>query len=378
MKNEYTKTKNMPRIFHTVAAWYERYERSIASVSLIGGFIFDFLFLTHIDRPFENVVILLHLFAAAGGILFLNALENKTIKTKLSETASLRLHFWSIIVIQFMFGGLLSKYLVFYFRSGSLATSWPFLLILFVAFFLNERMRRHYERLDFQISFLFLSTYAFAIYYLPVLAGRIGNDIFILAGLISLAATAIFIVLLVVITRERFARGRTMLYVSVGGLFVLINALYFTNLIPPIPVSLKTAGMYYSVKRTANADYAVTRKPSSLADYFRLYEPIDIANDQPIYAFTSVFSPASFRMNLIHEWQRYDETKGKWVTASIVPLPTAGGRDGGFRTYSLKTSHSAGKWRVNVKTAEGKTLGRIRFMVNITDAIPSLETQIVT
>ena len=44
-------------------------------------------------------------------------------------------------LLQLFFGGLLSTLLVFYFRSGSLSASWPFLLVLGVAFAANESLR---------------------------------------------------------------------------------------------------------------------------------------------------------------------------------------------------------------------------------------------
>ena len=40
-----------------------------------------------------------------------------------------------------------------------------------------------------------------------------------------------------------------------------------------------------------------------------------------------------------------------------------GGRDGGYRGYSIKNDVTAGKWRVNVKTGDGKLIGRVGFTV---------------
>ena len=107
--------------------------------------------------------------------------------------------------MQFFFGGILSVYLVFYFRSGTIATSWPFLLILALAFIANESLKRHYARLSFQIALLFLAFYSFAIYLMPILLHEISARVFLISGAVSLTAIGIIIIILAVFSRERFA-----------------------------------------------------------------------------------------------------------------------------------------------------------------------------
>ena len=40
-----------------------------------------------------------------------------------------------------------------------------------------------------------------------------------------------------------------------------------------------------------------------------------------------------------------------------------GGRDGGYRGYSVKGNPQAGDWRVDIETIDGRLVGRIRFTV---------------
>ena len=47
------------------------------------------------------------------------------------------------------------------------------------------------------------------------------------------------------------------------------------------------------------------------------------------------------------------------MTDTTVNLSVAGGRDGGYRTYSIMQNLAAGKWRVNVTTPSGQLIGRI-------------------
>src|SRR5271157_4957471 len=133
-------------------SWYGRYERPLSSFSLIGGFIFDALALRRVDLFRDNVWVLGHLAIVTVCAVWINLLDNAADEGGVRPEANPhKLHFWLVNVMQFFFGGILSTYLVFYFRSGSLAASWPFLLILALAFVANESLKRHYARLAFQV-----------------------------------------------------------------------------------------------------------------------------------------------------------------------------------------------------------------------------------
>jgi len=74
-----------------------------------------------------------------------------------------------------------------------------------------------------------------------------------------------------------------------------------------------------------------------------------------------VFAPSNFTTSILHDWQYYDNTKRQWVSASKTMLTITGGRDNGFRTYSIKDFIFPGKWRVNVETPRGQLIGRLNF-----------------
>ena len=55
------------------------------------------------------------------------------------------------------------------------------------------------------------------------------------------------------------------------------------------------------------------------------------------------------------------------VSTVSLPTPVQGGRLGGFRTYSRKSDFPAdarGRWSVDVVTAAGQLVGRVRFRVD--------------
>ncbi len=269
-------------------------------------------------------------------------------------------HFWLVNILQFFFGGILSTYLVFYFRSSDIAVSWPFLLILGLCFWANESLKRQFVRLAFQISIFFLSILCFAIYLVPILAHHIGRDMFLFAGVMSLLFIGLFLLLVRITAKKEFEQSKKIVYLSIGGIFILVNALYFSGLIPPLPLSLKDAGVYYGIKRSGDGQY-VALAPAKGNSWFNLYPAFYRRAGQPVYVYTAVFSPEEFNMNVIHEWQNWQAENKQWTTVNRINLPVVGGRDGGFRTYSLKTLIQPGRWRVNVLTEEGQLVGRVRF-----------------
>lgn len=351
---------------------YEKFERPISSLSFVFGFIVDSLTLKRVDTLRDNLWVAFLLFIA-GLFIALTHIQEREIG---DEKDPSKRHFWYVNIIQFAFGGLLSTFLVFYFRSADLFSTWPFILLIVLAVAANEYFKNHYVRFSFQISFFFLSVYAFAIFLVPVLLRKIGAWVFIFSGTISLALIALFILILYRFIKDELVKSKKMIFSSVVGIFLIINFLYFTNLIPPIPLSLKDAGIYYSVQKDAAGNYRVTHEAYDWKKYFKLYPEFKQTIGSPIYAYSAIFSPKELNVTILHEWQHYDTKQGKWVTERTISLPVIGGREGGFRTYSSRSNLAAGKWRVAIKTSQGQTIGHVRFNNVITATTPTLVTEI--
>jgi hypothetical protein len=82
-----------------------------------------------------------------------------------------------------------------------------------------------------------------------------------------------------------------------------------------------------------------------------------------LVAFTPVAAPAGLRQPIEHRWRH----EGRVVTTVRLATPITGGRPGGFRTYSRKTDFppgAPGRWSVDVVTASGQLIGRLRFRVD--------------
>ena len=345
--------------FDKTRGWYGRFERPISSLSLIAGFVFDALTLKRVDMLWENIWVLAHLIIVG---IFITLIHLKKIERG-DEKNPNKAHFWFINILQFFFGGLLSTFLVFYFRSADIFVTWPFILLLAVAFIANESLKRHYIRFSFQVSLFFLSIYSFMIFLVPVILHQIGPKIFLLSGIFSLIFITFFIFVLFFFIKDRFNESKKLILFSILGIFILINVLYFTNLIPPIPLSLKDGGIYHSVQKNDNGNYTVTYENNGWKSYFQMYPNFKEVMNDPVYAYSAIFSPTNLNITIVHEWQHYDEIQNKWVTTFKMNLPVIGGRDGGFRTYSESSNLASGKWRVNVETTQGQIIDRLTFNI---------------
>lgn len=357
--------------FQEIKEWVEKHERHLSSAALVFGFIVDNLTLQRIDLLFENLVLASYLFIAALAIAIINLYEGETLRGKFFGW----LYTWMPIVMQFAFGALFSGFFVFYSRSASLATSWPFLIVLLGLLIGNEFFKKRYLWLSFQMSIFFVAVFSFLIFFLPVLLKTINAWVFVLSGVVSLIIVLLFFRALSYAIPHHTQKGKTMLYWSIGGLFVLINILYFTNIIPPIPLALKDAGVYHSVSRSG-AGYTVLTEDHPWYRALFPYDTIHTLPGQPVYIFSAIFAPTKIKTQVFHHWQYYDEGKSEWVSKSRVSFPIVGGRDGGYRGYSLRPSVLPGWWRVDIETPRGQLIGRVKFWVEHVGQKPLLKTEV--
>ena len=77
--------------------------------------------------------------------------------------------------------------------------------------------------------------------------------------------------------------------------------------------------------------------------------------------FTAIYAPPGLREPITHVWRKDGVVVG---TARLAPI--LGGRAQGYRTYSRRADlgpHPVGNWSVDVLTAHGQLIGRVRFTV---------------
>jgi len=352
----------------------EKYERRLSSIALLGGFVIDTFTLQRVDTLFENIVLFTHISIVGLGILFLNILERKRIRGKFLT----RVHLLLLIGIQFSFGAIFSAFVIFYSRSASLAASWPFLLLLLGLLIGNEFVKKQYVRLTFQVGVYFLVIFTFSIFYVPVLIGKIGTVVFLISGLISLVLIVGFLYIISFFAHDRIKKSFYSLVLTVGGIFIAMNSLYFLNIIPPIPLALKDVDVYHDISRANETEYQVLKEVDPWYDFVWIHERLHITpEDRSAYVFSAVFAPTDLNTSIIHNWQYFNKDINRWVTSSKIRFSIVGGRDQGYRGYTKKDNLFPGLWRVNVETSRGQLIGRTRLKIIEDDTLPELEEEII-
>lgn len=337
-----------------------RNERPLTAISFITGFVWDSLTLTRVDLFYDNAVLTTYILIAALSITILYAKSAGKIRGRMFD----RIAPWIPLAIAFAFGGLLSGYLVYYIRGASLAGSWIFILFLALLFILNERFKRHYERLTFQVSVFFIALFSYTIFSVPVLIGAMNAWVFLLSGILSLLLVGALVFALSKISLEKIQKARLPLMASIGGIYLLFNVGYFTNVIPPLPLSLKEIGVYHSVTTLPHGGFRLEYEPAPWYLFYRETNPLYRWSDgEAVYAWSAVFAPTRLEVPILHRWSYYDEKQEGWVEASRIEFSIRGGRDGGYRGYSLKYNVFPGHWRVDVITERGAVIGRVEFEI---------------
>ena len=352
-------------MFAELKRFTTRYERRLSAAAFAAGFIFDNLTLQRVDRLYDNIVLLVYLVAALCSILLINA---KRARGENGEEARPPAASGWRTVAQFLLplalGGLFSGFLVFYSRSGSLLASAPFLLSLSALFIGNELFKRHYERFAFQMCVFFVALFSYFSLTVPVLLRQIGDGTFLLSGGISLLV--FFGVLRVVrlVAPEEVQANRHILAPLVMMLFIFFNFLYFNNMIPPIPLSLKEAGIYHAAERTRGGQYLLSFEAPHWYEFGRVTSgTFHLVAGESVFALSSVYAPAQLTTDIVHRFEHFSPKNKEWETVGVVRFPISGGRLDGFRGYSEKKSIAPGQWRISVETARGQVIGRLSFDV---------------
>lgn len=362
--------------------FFDRYERWAFSGSMLVGFIVDSLTLTRIDLLFDNLVLFFYLAVAIMGITITNLYDTGVWRgtpdgVRLLHRVPSYARTLSPFLMQYAFGGLLSGFFVFYSRGTSLSASWPFLTLLLFLLVGNEFFRTRYQQFTFQISIFFFVLYSYMIFFVPIVAGSISVWAFLLSGVVSIIVIGMLLYgfsYLMPTTKHHL--GATVA-ASIGGIILAVNALYFLNILPPLPLSLKEVGVYHHVTRTAGG-YLVTGEEQAWYGFLVPYKTVHVLRGGTLYFYSAVFAPTRLtETRIVHHWEYFDEGQNVWVSRSRVTFSIVGGRDGGYRGYSQKNNIESGKWRVRVETTRGQVLGQETFYVEEASTAPLLRENVL-
>ena len=344
----------------TVVALAQQYERHLSAASLAGGYAFDSYTFGRIDHASTHIVFIAYLTIAATAI----AVSHHWDSGPEDKRPSQRTRTILTAATQFALGCLLSGFCVFYLRSASLWTSWPYLILLVGIFIGNEFFKAYTTRLTLSLLLFFFALFSYAILFVPVLIAVIGTTAFLISGIVALAIFWFYADVLAWLGRERFRQVRLHVLVGTLAIYAVMNLFYLVKILPPLPLALADAGIYHSVKKNGDV-YQAVAEPQPWTTIIGAVPVLHVTPGEKLYFYSSVFAPARVTTVIVHRWEWLDPTRRQWVQQSRLSFAINGGRDAGYRGYSIKSKPKPGAWRVNILTNDGRPLGRIRFAVEL-------------
>ena len=340
--------------------FYKRNERVLIPGVLIVGVAADFITFRVISIRSAFIVLAVYWLIAGITIVFI-----QHHKTEGIDESNVILRYYKVLaplIIQFTFGATLSASFIFYWFSGALSISWPFMLLIAFLMIANEAFREYYMKPVVQISVYYFITFSMLTLMLPYLFNSISAWIFVLSGLLSLVIA--FLYLRILTSKfDQIKYRQPVIQTTVLTIFLLMNLLYFTNFIPPIPLSLTEAGVYHNIIRSKGT-YILETERQNFFQRLMPGETIHLTDGGSAYIYSSIFAPLDLNTTVIHEWQYFDSSKKRWITSDRLSFNIYGGREGGYRGYSKKSTLSEGLWRVNIQTQRGQIIGRLKFRIN--------------
>jgi hypothetical protein len=352
-------------------AFYRDHEPACTAGFFIAGFLFDTLAVGRIDK-LHNII---HQATYLSLCAWFTSLELRERHGRFTPPERLKTAWeYHTGATHFMLGTLLNIYTLFFFKSASMGASFLFLLILAALLAANELKPFESSGTLLRMTLFSLCLVSYFTYLVPTVMGRIGT----LPFLGSLAAASGCVAALAWRLDVRMPDGRAEVRKHVvlpfAAVATLFAVLYFAKAIPPVPLSLSEIGVYHEVRREGDRFALSSTRPRwkfwQRGDQDFLARPGDA-----LYCWVSVFSPTRFKERLEVHW-RFHEPDG-WGEPEVIPMPITGGRDGGWRGYTVKANQKAGRWRVEIVTSDGRELGRINLNVTPDMSVLPREPRII-
>lgn len=343
----------------TFRSLYETGKHHFATVCFLFGFIFDSLTLPDPSEPLAKYIGIVYLSILALLLLLREYIVSRNTASKIEQ----KLYSYVTIGIALISGAVLSIIFVYYFRSAELGVSWPLFLLFVIVILVNEFVSFHTFRFILDLCVLMVSLIFFAVFNIPLFIGEQNDTVFIISVIFATCISFIFLHLLSY-TSEQAKIFTHKAYAVAVAVSLIVMVLYFSNLIPAVPLTLKNADVYHDITRTNNGEYtAVTEKDAKgILSYFNT-ETFHYIEGETIYFFSSVSAPNALQAPLSHVWEYYDAVSKKWIESTIISFPLTGGREDGYRAYSKKENIFPGLWRVSVRVGDRRFVGRKKFII---------------
>ncbi|MDH4468140.1 MAG: DUF2914 domain-containing protein [Bacteriovoracaceae bacterium] len=347
----------MKNKLETLINYYKENETKCDIAFFIGGVIFDIFTLSAIDDAVSIIQQILYLLIIGTLITVESLVPQGLIKIPKKWENAWQYH---PLAIHFLLGSLLSAYSLFFIKSSSLFSSFLFIIFIIGIMIANEIKSLQESSWNFKWALYTLCLFCFFSMMIPTLLGFVGWIPFF----ISLALTVFFQVIYFSYLKKKnvevsFLKRRVLAPgVSVISLFTLF---YILGWIPPVPLAASNLGIYHLVERKGN-DYQLSHERPEWRIWHSGDQEFLARPGDKIYFFAKLFSPGRFNDVVILHWYFHDPKWG-WQSTDHIPMKISGGRQDGYRGFSVKQNYSEGEWRISVETTDKREIGRIYLTV---------------
>ena len=343
----------------TLTRFLKESKHHITTLLFVGGFIFDLLILPEAGHVLTVWIGALYLTIVAVAI----ALREWVVSQNTASKTEQKLFSLLTFGIAYFSGSALSFISVYAIRSAAFSVSWPLLVILLLCVLVNELVSSHDFRFTLDVGVFLIALLFFVIFNLPLLL-KVQNDITFLASMVISIVISLLYLFVLQFTSDTASEEISRLYALGVGIPMFIGMLYFLNVIPAVPLSLASGGVYHSMVRDSDGEFSAVQEIDT-----RFFSKVRVPvyhmkpSDLGVYFFSSVSATAELSAPISHVWEYYDESTKQWVEKTTVAFTLAGGREDGYRAFSQKENVTEGLWRVTVKVDDKRIVGRMKFYI---------------
>jgi len=344
----------------TLRQYLKKNEKSTLVIFFIGGFVFDSLTLSRIDRLYDLIVLSLYMVLLTLTIVVFNLADDE----KWTTHKIGRYKAFYPFAIQFFFGGLSSAYVIYFSKSVSLSKTAIFFFLLIALLLANQFLKKRLSNKYLHFGMYTFIGFIFFASMIPVFTRQMNTTLFYISGFIALTSSiglGLGIYFTSPSTREETHLGK--LIATIVGVFIVLNTFYHFRLIPPVPLALNEGIAAHDIK-VSGGNYLVSYETDAWYIFWRKHRLKYVHRpDEKVYVFASIFAPTDLKKSIYHKWTVYDEQSQTWLMVDKIGYTINGGRDNGFRGYTVKSNVRPGKWKVEVITDDELVIGIIDFEI---------------
>lgn len=340
-----------------------KHKEHSTTMIFVVGFIFDIIMLPGIEHPLTRYIGLAHLCIVAVLIM----VREIVVSNNSASKAEQRMYSLASFGISFSSGAALSFIFVYSIRGAAFLVSWPLLLLLFLCILANEFVATHDFRFTLDIGVLLIALLFYTIFNMPLLLKSQSDGVFAISIIVSVGISLLYLFLLQ-FTSESAGYEAPRTYALAIGIPMFVGMLYFLNVIPAVPLSLKEAGVYHTIIHNEAGDFVASyEEDTRLFKKYRTTTYHLSSSDNGVYFFSNIDTPAELTAPIAHVWEYYDAETKTWKESEKITFDIQGGRADGYRAFSKKENITEGLWRVTVKIGDNRIIGREKFIVKRSD-----------